>query len=85
LTTILFFRVIFVLRGHSVWFHRVLFLVPTGGPVAIKTNLANDFSTWSTNLIALANCSNVYMKIGGVGMPIFALGKLSPRHQSFCL
>jgi predicted TIM-barrel fold metal-dependent hydrolase len=53
--------------------------------VAIKTNLANDFSTWSTNLIALANCSNVYMKIGGVGMPIFALGKLSPRHQSSVL
>jgi len=54
------------------------FLVPTGGPVAIKTNLANDFSTWSTNLNALAKCSNVYMKIGGVGMPIFGLGKLSP-------
>ena len=50
-----------------------------GGPVSVGL-YANQrdttvFSEWSNSLIALARCKNMYIKIGGVGMPIFALGK----------
>lgn len=43
------------------------------GPYANKRD-SSVFFDWSNSLVALAVCPNVYVKIGGLGMPIFGLG-----------
>lgn len=51
----------------------VIVLNHLGGPLRIGPYLGKDdevFRTWRTNLAELATCPNVYIKLGGFGMPL---------------
>ena len=49
----------------------------TGGPLGIgsyKGRQEEVFHEWKKNIIELANCPNVYIKLGGLGMPRCGFG-----------